>query len=125
MVTRLIICGGRDFSDYKFFTDKMNRLMTYYKNILIISGHASGADTFAEQYAGEHNIPIKVFPAEWKKFGRAAGPIRNRTMLEFAKEETPAVAAFWDGKSRGTGNMIKMAKAEGIECHIYNYNLDD
>lgn len=125
METRLIICGGRDFSDYDLFTEKLNRLMAYYENILIISGHASGADTFAEQYAGEHNIPIKVFRAEWKKYGRAAGPIRNRSMLEFAKEGTPVVAAFWDGKSRGTGNMINMAKTAGVECHIYNYEHDD
>ncbi|KAB0575639.1 uncharacterized protein DUF2493 [Fusobacterium naviforme] len=95
--------------------------MTYYENIRLVSGHARGADTFAEQYAAEKGIQIPVFPAEWKKYGRAAGPIRNRAMLEYAKEETPVVAAFWDGESRGTGNMQKQAKAAGAECHIFSY----
>lgn len=95
--------------------------MTYYENIRLVSGHARGADTFAEQYAAEKGIQIQVFPAEWKKYGRAAGPIRNRAMLEYAKEETPVVAAFWDGESRGTGNMQKQAKAAGAECHIFSY----
>ena len=71
--------------------------------------------------AAETGIPIQVFPAEWKKYGRAAGPIRNRAMLDYAKEETPVVAAFWDGQSRGTGNMLKQAKAAGVECHIFSY----
>ena len=119
--TRLIVCGGVDFNDYCFFKDQMDRLIAYYENIRLVSGHARGADTFAEQYAAETGIPIRVFPAEWKKYGKAAGPIRNRAMLDYAKEETPVVAAFWDGQSRGTGNMLKQAKAAGAECHIFSY----
>lgn len=95
--------------------------MAYYENIRLVSGHARGVDTLAEKYAEERGIPIQVFPAEWKKYGKAAGPIRNRAMLEYAKEGTVVVAAFWDGQSRGTGNMIKQAKAAGAECHIYSY----
>ena len=121
METRLIVCGGRDFDDYEFFTSKMDRLMLYYENIRLISSHASGADRFAEQYAKEKNVPIMVIPADWKKHGRAAGPIRNRAMLDYAKKETPVVAAFWDGKSKGTGNMLKQAKAAGAECNIFFY----
>ena len=67
------------------------------------------------------NVPIMVIPADWKKHGRAAGPIRNRAMLDYAKKETPVVAAFWDGKSKGTGNMLKQAKAAGAECNIFFY----
>ena len=124
METRLIVCGGVDFNDYDYFKSQMDRLITYYENIRLVSGHARGADTLAEQYAEERGIPIEVFPAEWKKYGRAAGPIRNRAMLTYAKEETPVIAAFWNGHSRGTGNMIRQAKDAGAECHIFSYSTD-
>ena len=121
METRLIVCGGVDFIDYGFFKAQMDRLIAHYENIRLVSGHARGADSLAERFAAESGIPIQVFPAEWKKYGKAAGPIRNRVMLDYAKEETPVVAAFWDGQSRGTGNMLKQAKETGAECHIFAY----
>ena len=84
-------------------------------------GENRGADTMAERYAAEKDIPIQVFPAEWNKYGKTAGPIRNKSMLTYVMEETPAVIAFWNGKSRGTGNMLKQAKACGVVCHVYYY----
>ena len=54
------------------------------------------------------------FPADWKVYGKQAGPVRNRQMLNYAKEEQGALLAFWDGKSRGTKNMIDIAKDAGI-----------
>lgn len=125
METRMIVCGGVDFNDYDFFKSQMDRLIAYYENIRLVSGHARGADTFAEQYATEKGIQIQVFPAEWEKYGKAAGPIRNRAMLDYAMEETPVVAAFWNGKSRGTGNMLKQSKAVGAECHIFSYECKE
>ena len=124
METRMIVCGGRDFADYEFFQNCMDRLLTYYEEIRLVSGHASGADLFAEKYAKERGIEIEIFPAEWKKYGRAAGPIRNRAMLAYAKEAIPEVAAFWDGKSRGTSNMLKQAEAAGAKTHIFRYDND-
>lgn len=119
METRIIVCGGVHFDDYEDFKSKMDPLVASYENVTLVSGHAKGADTLAEMYAAEKGIPIKVFPAEWTKYGKAAGPIRNRAMLDYAKEQTPVVAAFWNGESRGTGNMIKQAKKAGVECHIF------
>ena len=115
----------RDFDDYEFFKRSIERLTAQYEYIRLISGHAKGADHFAEVYAAETGIPIQVFQADWKKYGRAAGPVRNREMLQYAMEQTPVIAAFWDGKSKGTGNMLKQAKAAGAECHIFRYNKED
>ena len=115
----MIICGGRDFDDYELFQNCMDRLLTYYEEIRLVSGHASGADRFAERYAAERGIEIEVFPAEWKKYGRAAGPIRNREMLDYAKEAIPEIAAFWDGKSKGTKDMLKRAQDAGVKIHIF------
>lgn len=119
METRIIVCGSVHFNDYEDFINKMDPLVASYENVTLISGHAKGADTLAEKYASEKGIPIKVFPAEWTKYGKAAGPIRNRAMLDYAKEQNPVVVAFWNGESRGTGNMIKQAKKAGVECYIF------
>ena len=124
METRIIVCGGTDFDDYDYFTRKMDMMLKSYGNIKLVSGHAKGADSFVEIYAAEKDIPIQVFPAEWKRYGRTAGPIRNRAMLVYAMEETPAVIAFWNGKSRGSGNMLKLAKDHGVECQILYYGSE-
>ena len=62
-----------------------------------------------------------MFKPEWKRYGRAAGPIRNKEMLKYAEEETPIVVAFWDGTSRGTKNMISVAQNDGAEVHVISY----
>ena len=121
-VTRLIVCGGKDFQDRDFFREKLDALINRYEYVELVSGHAKGADTLAEIYAYNNRIPIKIFRAYWELYGKAAGPKRNREMLEYARETDCAVIAFWNGKSRGTGNMLKQAKAAGIECHICLYD---
>lgn len=122
--TRLIVCGGKDFEDYSMLSEKLDDLLKRYEYVELVSGHAKGADTLAEIYANNNVIPIKVFPANWERYGKAAGPKRNREMLEYAMEAHPVVLAFWNGKSRGTGNMLKQAKTAGVECHIYRYGDD-
>ena len=121
METRMIVCGGVHFNDYDMLKSKLDQLITQYEYVTLVSGHAKGADTLAEKYAADKGIPIKVFPADWTKYGKAAGPIRNRAMLEYAKEKTPVVVAFWNGESRGTGNMLKQARKAGAECHVFLY----
>ena len=86
-----------------------------------MSGHARGADTLAEMYVEEKGIKIEVFPPEWKKYGKAAGPIRNKQMLECVKEFNPIVIAFWNGQSRGTKNTVLTARKMGIEPIIITY----
>lgn len=121
MDTRVIICGGRDFADKDLCFRQLKRLLAYYENIEIVSGHAKGADTFGEEYAAENGLKVSVFKPDWKQYGRAAGPIRNRQMLEYAEEAKPVVIAFWDGKSKGTKNMIEQSEKAGAEVHIVKY----
>lgn len=77
---RVLIAGGRTFSEYSIFdlfvTDILNKYD--YDNIEIVSGHCDGVDKMGEDYALANNINVKVFPAEWKKYGKSAGPIRNK-----------------------------------------------
>ena len=85
--------------------------------VQIASGGARGADSLGERYAIEHNLDLKIFPANWDKFGNAAGPIRNAEMAEYADY----LVAFWDGKSRGTANMIQAMKNKGKHGKVISY----
>jgi hypothetical protein len=101
---KTIIAGGRDYQlnhdDVKFLS---SLLITE-----VVSGGATGADRGGEAFAQAKGIPIKVFKADWDKHGRAAGPIRNREMAQYAD----AVVLFPGGK--GTASMMKEATRAGI-----------
>lgn len=117
---RVIIAGGRDFMDYELVREKanhylQNKLQTH--SVIIVSGHASGADTMGERYAQEKGLPCELHPADWKTHGKAAGPIRNAEMAAVAD----ALIAFWDGQSRGTANMINLARQKGLTVAVVNY----
>ena len=81
---------------------------------LIVSGTAKGADLLGEQWAIENNIPIEKYPPDWKKHGKAAGPVRNKLMAENAE----ALIALWDGKSTGTKHIIDYASKLGLRVYV-------
>ena len=107
---KVIIAGTRDFADYALLCSYADEVLTGKKDVEIVSGSARGADALGEQYARERGFALKVFPAEWKKWGRAAGPVRNAQMADYAD----ALIAFWDGKSAGTRDMIRKAEDRGL-----------
>lgn len=122
-MTRIIIAGSRQFNDYEKMLKTLDEFGVHLINsidpIEIISGHASGADTLGERFAKAYNYPLKIFPAEWNKYGRAAGPIRNEQMAKYAAEaDRGMLIAFPIGESRGTNNMIKLAKQYGLEVDV-------
>lgn len=102
---RVLVCGGRDFSDkgrvYNFL-DKLNEQTTITQ---IIEGGATGADYLAKSWAVERGVVVRTFYADWKMYGRAAGPIRNKQMIN---EGDPTIVVAFPGGS-GTKNMIKQA----------------
>lgn len=117
---RVIIAGGREFQDYALLKEKceyylQNKLQT--DTVIIVSGHATGADSLGERYASEKGLSVELHPADWQRHGRAAGPIRNEEMASVAD----ALIAFWDGQSRGTKNMIDTANAKGLKVAIVRY----
>lgn len=112
------MCGGRDF-DYETIVWE---LLTFWHEgprgriTTIICGGAKGADTHAESWGALYpEVPVEVYPAEWSKHGRSAGPIRNRQMLEEGK---PDLVIAFPG-DRGTAGMIKLAKAADVEVIDY------
>lgn len=124
---KIIICGGRHFNDYNTLETLVDSAIyekgINYNEIEIISGHCAGADTLGELYAKNHNIAYKLFPAEWTKYGRAAGPIRNTQMVEYASKSTfPIVVAFISPRSKGTMDTVKKATQKGFAIYRYNYD---
>lgn len=124
---KLIVAGTRSFNDYELLRSVITQLFMKRHcwiidwNEEIVSGGAPGADTLAVRYATEADIPFKVFPADWKKYGRSAGPRRNRQMAEYAD----AAIVFWDGKSRGTQNMIQQMRELGKAVEVVIYPKGD
>ena len=103
---KITIGGCRDYNNYdefKKFVDDYIEKMNIDDEIVIVSGHCSGVDMMAEKYAEEKGFVTEIFPADWKRYGRAAGPVRNKIMVD----KCDRVIAFWDNKSRGTASLIK------------------
>ena len=120
---RIVIAGSREFDDYELLKGTLNHILDEQTaSVELVAGHAKGADLLAEKYARENGLPIHIIKPDWKTYGRAAGPIRNRQMLDYAKEESPLVVAFWDGKSKGTRNTIETARSLGIAVEIVRFD---
>ena len=111
---KVLIAGGRDFTDYALLRSFADQTLAGAEDIEIVSGGARGADALGERYARERRYALKVFPAEWRKWGAAAGPIRNGQMAGYAD----ALIAFWDGQSAGTRDMIRKAEEKGLRVQI-------
>jgi hypothetical protein len=108
---RVLVCGGRYFNERGLLTSVMDELHAASPITAIIHGAAGGADTLARDWAVSRGIHAAAFPAEWKAFHEAAGPIRNAYMLVAGKPEL--VVAFPGG--RGTSDMVAKARKAGVD----------
>ena len=116
----LLIAGGRDFSNYDLLARRCAAFIAENcgaRELVVISGRASGADSLGERFAREYSLECKYYPAQWKTYGRAAGPIRNKQMAEVAD----GAVVFWDSHSRGTRNMIGYLQERGVPYELVLY----
>ena len=109
---KVLVCGSRHFSDRA----KLDSILSTLPITEVIEGEARGADRLSRDWAVEHKIPTKRFPANWELYGKRAGPIRNSQMLKEGQPEL--VVAFLAPNSRGTADMIAKAKAAGVETLV-------
>jgi hypothetical protein len=104
---KILVCGDRNWNDYNY----ISRILDPYKNKIecLIEGGARGVDSLAAQWAIKNNIKLIEVKAEWDKYKKAAGPIRNREMLKYRPD---LVIAFHDNieKSKGTKDMLNVSK---------------
>lgn len=103
---RVLVCGGREYSDRPRLFEVLHIVHRKFGISCIIQGGARGADRLAKVWADINHIEQIEFPADWKKHGRAAGPLRNGKMLETGKPDV--VIAFPGG--RGTQDMLMQSR---------------
>ena len=113
---RVIICGSREFDDYDLLKEKcdfyLSRKINQGSRVIIVSGCARGADQLGERYAQERGLEVLRFPANWDKYGKRAGYLRNKSMADVAN----ACIAFLDpdAENVGTKMMIRIAREQKL-----------
>ena len=111
MTEKILICGDRNYKNWEKIKEYLDTLGS---KTIIIHGCAKGADSLAGNLASGRGWGIMRFPANWSKYGRAAGPIRNQQMLDESKPDL--VVYFHDDieNSKGTKDMITRAEKANI-----------
>jgi len=116
---KVIIAGSRQIEDYDALKTLIEK--TGWDITEVVSGGCRGVDSMGEQWAEEHAIPVRTFVADWARFGREAGELRNRDMAAYAD----GLILLWDAKSPGASCMMReSAKADTPIQHAV-YGLDN
>lgn len=117
---RVIIAGTRIFNDYLKLEQEVLSFIDLHQlkleDIEIVSGGCRGSDQLGEQFAEKFHLPIQRFLPDWSK-GKIAGPLRNKDMAEYGTH----LICFWDGESKGTKGMCKVALREGLKVKVVRY----
>lgn len=117
---KTIIAGSRTITDREVLSYHLGQIVPDDLHITeVVSGTANGVDQLGEQWADGWDIPIKRFPANWDKYGKRAGYIRNEEMAKYAE----ACVIFWDGESNGTRNMIELAAKYGLKLFVFTIGV--
>lgn len=122
---RIIIAGSRNYNNYKELSEVADKFFDDIgiekKWSTIITGGAKGADKLGEKYALDNILDSIVFEAKWGKYGNAAGIIRNGEMAKNAD----CLLAFWDGRSKGTKDMIDKAFKRQLRIRVFNFETKE
>lgn len=115
---RIIIAGSRNFQDYWALERAVLSFLQQHRKggepVEVISGCARGVDKLGERFAKRFNLSLIRMPADWKRYGKAAGMVRNKSMAE----EASHAILFWDGISKGTRNMAEIARKMNLVTEI-------
>ena len=119
---KVIIAGSRNINNIALVEAACFKAMQRWRKhgvgfyiTEVVCGEARGVDSLGKELAKKAGIPIKSFPADWDKYGKQAGYIRNAAMTKYAE----ALIAIWDGQSRGTKMMIDLAKRAKLKVFVY------
>ena len=110
LIKRVVVAGCRNYDNYNDAKEYIDFCISGIRerfNLVFVSGGCRGSDMLGERYAKENGYKIERYPADWEKYGKSAGPIRNKEMAEIGDY----FICFWDYKSRGTKTMIEYARA--------------
>ena len=112
---RLLVTGSRDWSDVEVIATELQFVAKKYKNVVLVSGHAIGADRIAEDIAVGLGWVVEIHEPDWTLHGKSAGFKRNTAMLD---TDVQAVLAFHKDNSKGTADTIKKAKERKVPTRV-------
>lgn len=110
---KCIIAGSRSIKEYTLVTSAIYASGFHNEITEVVCGMAQGVDLLGKQWADAYGIPVVKFRPDWAKHGKAAGPIRNEEMAEYAD----ALILVWRGNSKGSADMLRKAKAHGLRIY--------
>jgi len=113
---RTIVAGSRTAANKGYVAQALRQIS--WVPTVVLSGGARGADRLGEEWAKTNGIPIELYPADWDRHGKSAGYIRNSEMADKAE----ALIAIWDGQSKGTQHMVKLAEQKGLTVFVLKIN---
>lgn len=108
----VLVTGGRGYKNRELAWSILSDVNESCEIDILIQGGAAGADRLAAMWAEENGIAIRTVQADWKRLGRAAGPIRNATMVSMLRSGVDLVVAFPGGS--GTADCVNKATAAGV-----------
>jgi len=117
---KVIVCGSRDYTDRGLLNQVLDALLAEAGAVTIIHGAARGADGLAGRWARERGQQVQEFPAEWDKYGKRAGFLRNTKMLQEGKPHL--VIGFYsdpNAPSTGTAMMLDISNKAGVPTRSY------
>lgn len=117
---KILVCGDRNWHQVVPLFVVMDEIASEYDwDVEVIEGQAPGADLMSREWAESRVLPVHPFPADWNRYGKAAGPKRNQQMLDFGPD---LVVAFHQDleHSRGTGDMVR--RALRAEVTVWHFN---
>lgn len=119
---KVIVAGGRNIEIYEVVLLALQEPGPQFYDAIseVVSGGAFGVDLLGEIWAITHQIPVKKFPADWKKYGQRAGPLRNAQMARYAD----ALVLVWDGESKGSRSMLEKAEVAGIPVYEFLVTIE-
>jgi hypothetical protein len=108
---KIAVIGSRNFPEPELVRQKVRK---FPPDTILVSGGAGGVDSIAEDEARKCGLQVIIFRAEWDKYGKAAGHIRNEKIVD----EVNRVYAFWDGESRGTKDTMTITRKQNKPLHV-------
>jgi hypothetical protein len=122
---RLLVCGSREWWDRDLLRQVLSNGWWNQLIRVLVEGEARGADNMAREWAFDNGIEVEPYPADWDRYGKPAGPIRNQQMLD--EGEPTLVVAFHDDlyNSKGTRDMVKRAQRAGIQVEVYSHTMKE
>ncbi len=113
---RVLVCGSRDYDSYSIMEQRLKFLPP---SVVIIEGECKGADIMARRIAKRLGFEVLPFPADWDRYGDAAGPIRNQQMLDEGKPDRVLAFCGRLDKTIGTRDMVRRARKAGLPVEVH------